>query len=349
MKNIAFRVDAGPEIGIGHLMRCIALANAFPDDFKIIFISKPKNSVIKKLDDTRYEFFSIPEDIGYEDEIAFVKKVLEENEIDIFIGDTYQVHSSHDIDEYYLDEIKRIVEKTVVISPKVSLVLPCDILINGNVFATELEYKSSNEDTVLLLGPQYALLRKEFQYLPDKEIEKEVDDILVTMGGADPSNLIPKVLKAIHEIEEKDIHVDIVIGPAVYSDGKILESLKELEYEVFLAFNTKNISELMLKSDLAVSAGGGTLYELAVTGTPAIVLLQADNQIPVAEAMEEKGTIINMGFGNRLKVEKLADRIMDLINDHDKRAEMSRRGKELIDGLGAKRCVDVILDRKEEC
>lgn len=349
MNDVAFRVDAGPEIGIGHLMRCIALANAFPDGCKIIFISKLKDSVIKKLEDTPYQLFSIDEDIDYDDEIDYVKNILDENDIDIFVGDTYQVHSSHDIDENYLLEVKKFVDTTVVISPKVSLVLPSDILINGNVFASTLEYKTSNEDTIFLLGPKYALLREEFQDLPDRDINEDVSNILVTMGGADPSNLIPKVLEAIHNIDNEGIHVDIVIGPAVYNDGKILDSIKEFEYEICLVFNTKKISKLMLRSDLAISAGGGTLYELAVTGTPAIVLLQADNQIPVAESMEEEGTIMNMGFGNRLKIDRLADSIEELINNSDKRSEMSKRGKELMDGLGAKRCVDVILNRKKEC
>ncbi len=348
MNNIAFRVDAGPKIGIGHLMRCIALANAFPYEDRILFISKPKRSVIKKLGNTGYEMIAIDENISYEDEVRFVKKILEENGIDIFIGDTYQVDSSHDIDEKYMLEIKKVVKKIVMISPKVALILPSDVLINGNLFATDFEYKTSNKDTKFLLGSKYVLLREEFHDMPDKETKEKVIDILVTMGGTDPSNLIPKVLRAIHRVGKRDIHVDIVIGPATYDNTKILKSINELDFEICLYFNTEKISELMLKADLAISAGGSTLYELAVTGTPAIVLLQADNQIPVAESMEEEGTIINMGFGNRLKIEKLAERIEDLMNNVEERKNMSRRGKRLIDTLGARRCVDVILNGQKE-
>lgn len=349
MENIAFRVDAGPEIGIGHLMRCLALANVFPDESRIVFISKPMSSDVNNMENEGYTMIPIPEDINYEEEIEFVKKILKEYEIDIFIGDTYQVDCSPDIDQNYLSEVETIVKKTVMISPKVSLIISPDIIINGNVFATGLKYKRLNDHTKFLIGPKYTLLREEFQNMPDKEIKEEVNDILVTMGGSDPANLIPKVIEAIKLMELKDLHVDIVIGPAMNNIDEILELIREVKFKVSLIFNATNMSELMLKADLAVSAGGGTLYELAVTGTPAIALLQVDNQIQVAEAMENEGTIINLGFGNRLKIEKLADNIKELISDVEERKKMSRRGKKLIDGLGAKRCVDVILNRQKEC
>ena len=345
MVDIAFRVDGGPKIGMGHLVRCLTLANAFPNENKIVFISKPEKSVIDKLESTRYDLIPIENDINYNEEIKFVKKILKENDIDVFIGDTYYIDTSNDIDENYFSEIKDTVKKTVAISPKTSITVPFDIVINGNVFADDLEYKSSNDDTKFLLGPKYALLREEFQNLPDKDIGENVNNIIVTMGGGDPLNLTPKALEAIDKIDKEDIHVDVIIGPAVYEKDSILKAIDGMNLEVSLRFNPSKISKFMMKADIAVSAGGGTLYELAVTGTPAIVILQAENQIPIANAMEKEGTIINLGFGNDVKIEKLTDSIIDLLHNPNKRKEMSKKGKELIDGLGAKRCVNAILNR----
>ncbi|MFW6040856.1 MAG: UDP-2,4-diacetamido-2,4,6-trideoxy-beta-L-altropyranose hydrolase [Thermoplasmatota archaeon] len=345
MVNIAFRVDGGPKTGMGHLMRCLALANAFPEENKIVFITKSEKSVVDKLEHTRYDLVPIEKDIGCNEEAKLVGKILKENDTDIFIGDTYYSDESIDIDENYFLEIKSIVSKTVAISPKVSITLPFDIVINGNVFANELQYNTSNDNTKFLLGPKYALLREEFQNLPDKDISEEVNNIIVTMGGGDPLNLTPKALEAIDKIDKDDIHVDVIIGPAVYEMDDILKAIEEMNLEVSLRFNPSKISEFMMKADIAVSAGGSTLYELAVTGTPAVVLLQAGNQLPVADAMEKEGTIISLGFGNDVKIEKLTECIIDLLHKPNKRKKMSRKGKELIDGLGAKRCVNAILNR----
>jgi len=345
MENVAFRVDGGPDIGMGHVMRCLALADEFSKDYNIFFITKLEKSVIDKLKTTSYYWVPINVDINYSEEIKSVKKILKENKINIFIGDTYHSHISHDIDENYLLEIKKIVDKTVLISPKVSLKVLSDFVINGNTFAKELKYDTSNDDTKFLLGPEYALLRKDFQNLPDKDTNEKVKNIIITMGGSDPLNSTPKALKAIDKINNEDIHVDVVIGPAVYDQTNILKVIDRIEVEISLLFNPTNISKLMQKADLAISAGGGTLYELAATGTPAIVLLQAENQIPVAHSMEKEGTITVLGFGNQVEQEKLVESIKELMNDSERRAKMSRRGKKLIDGLGAKRCVDAILNK----
>ncbi len=343
MRNIAFRVDGGPEIGMGHLMRCLALADAFPKDDKIIFIIKREKAAIDKLKGTRYDPAVIEKGINYEEEIGSVTDILDVNETDIFIADTYHIDTAYDMNGHYFSEVKKRVDTIVVISPKPSFSLPYDVVINGNAFAAELGYDTSKDETKFLLGPKYALLREEFQGLPYKEVGEKVKDMIVTMGGGDPLNLTPDVLKALDQIDGEGIHVDVVIGPAACNQEEILKVIKKSDLEVSLFFDPTNIGELMHKADLAVSAGGGTLYELAAAGTPAVVLLQADNQIPMVEAMEKEGTIINMGFGSRMKINNLTETLIDLMNDRDKREKMSRRGKELIDGLGAKRCIEAIL------
>ncbi len=345
MVNVAFRVDGGSEIGMGHVIRCIALAEAFPDEDKIIFISKFDRSVIKTLEKTGYNLISIDDDIGYNEEVKLVKKLLHNNDTNIFIGDIYSSNTSHEVDENYLSEIKKIVDKTVLISPKTSLKLLSDVVINGNVFAKELGYDTTNEDTKFLLGPKYALLRKEFQNLPHKKINEKVENIIITMGGGDPLKSTPKALKAIDKTNKKDVHVDVVVGPAIHDQSEILKVIDRSCIETSMLYNPTNISKLMQKADLAISGGGSTLYELAATGTPGLVLLQADNQIPVADSMEKEGAIIVLGFGNQVKMEKLIESIESLMDDHERRKKMSKKGQKLIDGFGAKRCVDVILNR----
>ena len=346
MENIAVRVDGGPERGMGHLMRCLALTEEFSDEFDIVFITKKEKSVIDTLKNTRYGHVNLPEDISYQNEVEKVKKILKDREPDIFIGDIYHIESSHDIDENYLKEIKKFVEETVLISPKESLVLPYDIVINGNVFAEDLEYKTLSDDTIFLLGPKYALLRNEFKDLPDIDVKEKVTNILVTMGGGDLLNLTPKAIKAVESLGKDDIHVDVIVGPAAHNRVDIENTITEVDTNVTLWSDPPKISELMLKADLAISAGGGTLYELAAVGTPAIVLLQADNQKRIADSMQEKGTAKVLGFGDQIKADEVKNSIRELIEDEKQRKIMSERGKKLFDGLGAVRCADIILKRR---
>jgi len=345
MKNIFFRVDGGSKIGMGHVIRCIALAEELSDDANITFLTKRGKGVSDTLKNTRYDRVSLVNHISYQDEVKMVKKILKDDDADIFVADTYHVESSHDIDENYLKEIDKIVDRTVMISPKNSMKLPYDIVINGNVFAEDLNYKTLNDDTIFLLGPRYALLRKEFRDLPDIKVKKDITNILITMGGGDPLNLTPKVIKAVDGLEKEDLHIDVVIGPSAHNKYDIQNSITDVDIDVSLLQNPTNISKHMLNADIAISAGGSTLYELAAVGIPAIVLLQTTNQKLISESMQGKGTAKVLGFGDEVKVDEIKDCIEDLMRDKERRKCMSEEGKKIFDGLGAVRCAEVILKK----
>lgn len=335
MLKIAFRADGGSEIGMGHIIRCMALADAFPDTTKIFFIIKEEDQVIRLIKENGYDVITLNKDIDYHHEITTVKKFLEEYEINILIEDAYH------IDQSYLCEVKNSVDVLVSISAYAKFTYPSDIVINGNVYASNLDYQSLDGDTKFLLGTDYALLRKEFRNLPEKDIKEKVKNILVTMGGSDPLNLTPKVLEAISEIDKSDFHVDVVIGPAFKNIKNILETVDQSKLEVSLHLNIKKISELMIKADLAISAGGCTLYELATVGTPGVVLQQNENQII---DMEQEGTVIDLGVGNKLESTEITDKIEKLIYQCETRLEMSKNGQYIFDGLGCERCAKEIVD-----
>ena len=132
-----------------------------------------------------------------------------------------------------------------------------------------------------------------------------MQNILVTVGGYDLRNLTPKIIKILNSINfdkiddqyinKENLHVDIVIGPSFDNIDPILAEVEKSSLDISLNFNVKNMSKLMLKSDIAISSGGSTLYELAVTKTPALVLLQAGNQVRIAEKMDGK-SVINLGY-----------------------------------------------------
>ena len=151
------------------------------------------------------------------------------------------------------------------------------------------------------MGTDYLLLREEFKNLPEIEVRDKVHNILITVGGYDTRNLTPKIIKALNSIDfdeiddqyidNENLHIDIVIGPSFDNIDQIVTEVEKSSLDISLNFNVKKMSKLMIKSEIAISSGGSTLYELAATKTPALVMLQAENQIRVAEKLDGKSAV----------------------------------------------------------
>jgi UDP-2,4-diacetamido-2,4,6-trideoxy-beta-L-altropyranose hydrolase len=341
MIKVCFRVDGGKGIGMGHLMRSLALAKVFSEEVEIKFIIKEDKSALKLLKENKCEFITLPFNLDYNEEIERVKNSISNEKAEILITDSYK------IDQNYLIEMKSVVKKLISIHDFAPFSFPSDIVINGNVYGDKLDYSSISKDTEFLLGTNYLLMRDEFQRLEERMVNQEISNILVTVGGSDPLNLTPKVINSLDILEKelkKSLHIDVVIGPSFNNIDKIIEMTRKNRLEISLHFNIRKMSRLMLESDLAITAGGTTLYELAATGTPAVVLLQADNQVLAAKEMERLGTIINLGFGNKVEIEKLAATLIEIAKNEAKRKKMSKVGQKLVDGYGATRCVERILN-----
>ena len=336
MIKIGFRVDGGAETGLGHIMRTLALAKAFPKNIERVFITKSKPKIKKLVLDSGFKVLDL--NLEAKSEIEKVKSLIKTHNIDILITDSYELSQS------YLFELKKVVGKLVSIHDFYPYPFPSDIVINGNAYAEELDYDNSDSSTDFLLGPKYTLMREEFKNISRNNITENVESILITVGGSDKLNLTPEIVKSFVEIKQ-NLHLDIVIGPGFNNLNQIINALGKVDLEISLHFNLNNMSGLMLSNDLAISAGGSTLYELATTGTPAITLLQADNQIRVAKSMEKKGVILNLGFGDRISQQDLRDNIKKIMNDFNLRREMSLAGQRLIDGQGAERVAKFILEQ----
>lgn len=302
MSVVALRVDGGKDIGLGHIMRSMALASDLKNDEeveRIFYITKNETSAVNKLKENDFEVITIDKGLNYDKEIEEVKKIINKEEVNKLITDSYE------IDQNYLIEMRKIVDKLVTIHDYAPFAFPSHVVINGNAYAEDLDYESLYGDTEFLLGTDYLLLREEFRNLPEIEVRDRVQNILVTVGGYDLRNLTPKIIEVLNSIDfdeiedqyldKENLHIDVVIGPSFDNVDEIVEEVRKSSLDISLNFNVKKMSELMIKSDIAISSGGSTLYELAVTKTPALVLLQAENQIMVAEKLDEK-RVINLGF-----------------------------------------------------
>jgi len=200
-----------------------------------------------------------------------------------------------------------------------------------------------NDDAIT--DPAYVALRKEFILANkiSKIIKEKVETILVTQGGADTYGFIPKIIGALCGIE-KDCQINVVIGPAFKHRKELKEAIDKSERSFNIIHNVANMCELMQQSDLTITAGGNTMFELACVGVPGIVLCGEEFEEETADRMEKYGIVENLGFGGRASPEKIYERVRLLMKYKNRRSEMSRRGQELVDGRGAERIVKLIKE-----
>lgn len=344
MHSVLFRVDGNSQIGMGHIMRSITLAKELrKQNFNICFASKFEQGAekiisegfqLKQLSDIKsniapgLKYGSVGEQ---ENEIEELNASIEQNEYDLLIVDSYNVSSR------YFQSLKRFAGKIAYIDDINSFEYNADIIVNGNINATDLHYKKYNENQMLLLGRDYCLVREEFRLLPQRTLNTIVGEIMITTGGADPYNLSPLIAKAV--ISNKalsDIKVNIVIGKA-FENKSELYKLCNRRKNIILHEGISNMSNIMLKCDLAISSGGSTLYELSACGTPTIAMILADNQKGIVEKMSEIGCVENIGWFNEISYIELMKRVDFYIRHYEARVLMSTKMQNLIDGLGAKR------------
>jgi len=215
-----------------------------------------------------------------------------------------------------------------------------DIILNQNLGAEKLKY-NCNPEARLLLGPRYALLRQEF--LAWRGQRREITDVarkvLVTMGGGDLDNVTLKVIHALEQVKVDGLEAVVVVGGSNPHFQKLESAVHSLRIPIRLVRNVANMPELMAWADVAVTAGGSTCWELAFMGLPALILILADNQTPIAVELERQGVALNLGWHTLLKSGDIAYQLHSMIMSSGKREIMSKCGRQLVDGSGTMRVV----------
>lgn len=215
-----------------------------------------------------------------------------------------------------------------------------DVILNQDIGADELPY-NCEPGTVLLLGPRYALLRPEFRVRQPgaRVFDHSGKRVLITLGGSDPGNVASKVAKAFKELSDLDLELRFVIGPSNPHAGTLASEVSALKGPAEIVVDPPDMSELMAWADLAVSAAGSTCWELAFMGTPAVVIVVAQNQIRLAKGLSELGVVKNMGWANQLTASALATTMRVLLASGSQLTQMSRLGQALVDAEGVHRVI----------
>lgn len=344
MTRVLVRVEAGSGVGLGHLQRCLALASALREQgVECAFLAADEPAVRCRIRVSGFTAIPLKDvEPGSEDDWTAALEIAAQERCSGVVVDSYR------IDERYLSELRAAGLVVTAIDDMARFPIGCHLVVNGGVEAESLAYRPSASDTRFLLGPRFAMLGEGFWNVEPRRVADEVQEVLVMMGGADGCNLTPAVLEALDALRG-DFSVAAVIGPFFENGAEVEAIASRCRRRVRLVRIPDSVRGLMLKADLAVSAAGQTLYELAATGTPAVAAQVAENQANNLGGFSRHGVISPIGFGGRKQFQRaLAQVLSSLLTCPQRRRQMSQAGQRLVDGLGAKRVAAVMAEMLKE-
>lgn len=346
-KTLIIRADASSKIGAGHVMRCLALAQAFQDiGGDVCFVmAMDAGPLFDRLQKEGMEFRKVVAVPGGSDDVAQTIDIANEKKAAWLVLDGYHFNSE------YQKAIKDAKLKLLVIDDNCEHdYYYADYILNQNIHAEKALYPHEKREayTQLLLGTKYCLLRREFLKYKDfnRVIPQKAKNILVTMGGSDSNNVTCKVLEALMQINDSGLNVKIIVGGSNPHYEKIKQTADVLHSKTEIIINAQNMPELMMWADLAISAAGSTVWEMCYLKLPFIAIVIADNQRGITE-------YISRNIAPTIVFDKVGidftKKIYQSINDPSERQNIILPG--IVDGKGSDRilcamCIGTIKLRK---
>jgi UDP-2,4-diacetamido-2,4,6-trideoxy-beta-L-altropyranose hydrolase len=328
--KVLILTEGGRKLGFGHVSRCLALYQAFEErDISPLFAVNGDDTVQEFLKGTKHCVFNW---------------LLDENKLsDSARGSDIVIIDSYLADLALYRQVSRLLRTSVYIDDNRRLDYPAGIVVNGSIFAEEMPYPKRT-DIKYLLGVQYMPQRKPFWDVPDIRIRDRISSLMITLGGDDSAKIMPLILR-VFICQYPDITKKVVIGKGFHGINEV-EELRDERTEMIYYPDAEKMKEVMLSSDIAISAGGQTLYELARIGVPSIAIATADNQLYNvqgwlrAEFIEYAGSWEDRGLKESLKD------CFERLTDKETRMVRSLRGKHFIDGQGSRRIISTLLGRE---
>jgi UDP-2,4-diacetamido-2,4,6-trideoxy-beta-L-altropyranose hydrolase len=338
MTSLLFRVDAGTQIGTGHVMRCLALAQAWQaEGGRAVFLSDCESEVLCRRIETAGIGF-IPLNAPHPDPADLQETLASLEEL----GAAWLVLDGYHFAPTYQQAVREAGYRLLVIDDTAHWPeYHADILLNQNIYASALAYVC-DPNTTLLLGTRYVLLRPEFLVWRgwQREISGVARRALVTLGGSDPDNVTLKAVRALQQID--GLETVVIVGGSNPHHAQLQAAVSDARCNMRMVHNPTNVPELMAWADVAVSASGSTCWELAFMGLPGVLIVLALNQQGVAIELERQGVAVNLHEQEAVDAPAIASAVRELLPDRGRRQEMCARGRQLVDGYGALRVVNAM-------
>lgn len=338
------RADGNPQIGAGHIMRCISIAETLKDRGKVIIFLTADEESASLIASRGFATLTLHTKWDQmEDELATLLPILEEKKVRNIIIDSYQVTPA------YMDAVRK--HANIIYLDDMGLeAYPVDVLINYNIYAKEIPYEELYHRKNLplprlMLGGEFVPLRSEFSTLEGK-VRRIVRDVLITTGGGDLYNSAGAILNAVEANIAAFMGIRFHVVSGAYNPNT--PGLKTMEKEnsnLKVYENVRHMADLMKRCDIAIAAAGSTMYELAALGIPTICFYFAENQRRSAESF---GKNLAINCGNFVQdQEGVTERIIQALKEYTASYESRSAACDLLtqtlDGDGASRIVEELI------
>ncbi len=365
--NVLIRADVSVNIGTGHVMRCLVLAEMLEKHgAEIQFVCRDFGDGLTSLVKSKgYHLFTLPEPLvpyernGVEDpayaewlgthwseDVRQTIDIIESTDIDLDL----LVVDHYALDYRWHNEMREYAEKLMVIDDLADRKLDCDFLLDQTFERKKDVYDLLvPERCVKLIGSHFALLRPEFEKKRTEAIEKRsassvINRVLVSVGGTDPYNVTNMVLDALELVGWQDAAcVDVVLGKSAPYYRQIEQKSKTSKLQINLLSDVSNMAELMLAADLAIGAVGVTSWERCCLGLPSVAIVVSDNQILAANNLGSAGVVLNLGKFSEITANEIANNIQYLVENEGAIRAISEKSFTVTDGAGACRVVQKVV------
>jgi UDP-2,4-diacetamido-2,4,6-trideoxy-beta-L-altropyranose hydrolase len=361
--KIAFRTDASLQIGTGHVMRCLTLADALRErGASCTFICRPHSGHLLDMVTQRGHnavalpnggttTHHMPADLAHaawlgtdwQTDAQQTSKALGNNSVDWLVVDHYA------LDHRWEQALRPHCQNLMVIDDLADRPHDCDVLLDQNLGRSVQDYGGLlKPHTATYIGPQYALLRPEFAQLRSqsmaRRIQPQLKHLLITMGGVDKDNATGQVLKALNACHLPTfLSITVVMGPHAPYLADVQQQAAQMPWPTQVLVGVNAMAQLMVDSDLCIGAAGATSWERCCLGLPTIICVLAANQREIAAALESVGAAL------ALDVQQLGmqTELSDLIVDQNKLHRLGKFAAEVVDGLGAERITVILLENNK--
>ncbi|MCM5679014.1 UDP-2,4-diacetamido-2,4,6-trideoxy-beta-L-altropyranose hydrolase [Schlegelella sp. S2-27] len=365
-RKAVFRVDASLQIGTGHVMRCLTLAELLrTQGVECHFVCREHAGHLLDVVARRgHEVHRLP--------MAERPDSMESRQLPAhagWLGGTWQLDAHQTgavlaatrpqwlvVDHYALDArwesaVRSAAGRVLVVDDLADRRHDCDVLVDQTLGRQSKEYEHLVPSSCrCLTGASYALLRPEFAQLRPESLARRrgqmrLQHVVITMGGVDRDNAAGRVLQALDRCTlPEDSHITVVMGPTAPWLLRVQEQAAAMRWPTQVLVDVHDMARLMATADVAIGAAGSTSWERCCLGVPTLMLVLADNQRGVAEALEAAGAAIVLGDADA-GPDRIGAALQDL-TDNPRLRQMIERAGAVTDGRGAVAVSSCMLDER---
>lgn len=305
--------DGNHKIGMGHIYRMKNLYQFLPKNFETYFLTDNKKIVSNIIKPNNI--------LNSNNSLSFTESKISKIKPDLII----------------VDKLKESTKKLNMLKQNSKFLISIDYSgRNKNIFdfGIPMLYHKTTLSSIKSKNPfDYIMLKKSFLKNKKIKIKKKIKSIIIIQGGSDTHCFIPKIIDSTNLIDDI-FDITVIVGSEFKCWTKLLKSVKCNKHRIKILHNISNMNTVMSKHDLAITAGGMTLMELAYLGIPSLIVCSEKFEEETAKKISKIGFGVNLGYGKNISEKQIAMTTQSLVNDYKKRKEMSLIGRNIIDGKG---------------